>query len=153
MAFIIYINGLPNDEDSEKDLTLFMDDTTLSEIMDVSDHASGNSVGHAPGSIKKIMNFSNSQKIKLNLKKCKEMHLDFRRHRTIIPPITVNDETLERVSSFKRLGMWIDNNLKWQTNTVKIVKKGVKRLFCLKIIKNCGADTTDMHGKVLYLLH
>ena len=35
LALIIYINGLPNDEDSETDFTLFMDDTTLSEIMDM----------------------------------------------------------------------------------------------------------------------
>ena len=86
LAFIIYINGLPNDDDSEKDLTLFMEDTTLSETMDVSDHVSGNSVGQAPGSIEN-MNFSYSQKMKLNLKKCKAMHLDFRRDRTVIPLI------------------------------------------------------------------
>ena len=55
------------------------------------------------------------------------MQLDFRENRTIIPPLTFNDTTLERVSAFKLLGLWIDDNLKWQTNTDYIIGKAVKR--------------------------
>ena len=84
--------------------------------------------------------------MELNLKKCKEILLDFRQNRTVIPPLTFNDTTLERVSAFKLLGLWIDDNLKWQTNTDYIIGKAVKRLFqLLKILKNYGADKIDMH--------
>ena len=44
----------------------------------------------------------------------------------------------------KVLGLWIDDNLKWNTNTEKIIKKAAKRLFLLKIIKSYGASTDDM---------
>jgi hypothetical protein len=72
------------------------------------------------------------------------MQLDFRQNRTVIPPLTFNDTTLERVSAFKLLGLWIDDNLKWQTNTDYIIGKAVKRLFLLKILKKFGADKIDM---------
>ena len=84
------------------------------------------------------------QKMKLNLKKCKEMLLDFRKCGTCIPSLKFNDTTLERVPSFKLLGLWIDNNLKWQTNTDYIIRKAVKRLFLLKVLKKCGASRDDM---------
>ena len=51
---------------------------------------------------------------------------------------------MERVSAFKLLGLWIDYNLKWQTNTDYIIGKAVKRLFLLKILKKFGADKIDM---------
>ena len=51
---------------------------------------------------------------------------------------------MEKVSTFKLLGVWIDDNLKWQTNTDCIIKKAVKRLFLLKTLKKYGASETDM---------
>ena len=46
--------------------------------------------------------------------------------------------------SFKLLGLWIDNNLKWQTNTDYMIRKAVKRLFLLKVLKKYGASRDDM---------
>ena len=51
---------------------------------------------------------------------------------------------MERVSAFKLLGLWIDDDLKWQTNTDYIIGKAVKRLFLLKFLKKFGADKIDM---------
>ena len=51
---------------------------------------------------------------------------------------------MEKVSTFKLLGVWIDDNLKWQTNTDRIIKKAVKRLLLLKTLKKYGASETDM---------
>ena len=50
------------------------------------------------------------------------MLIDFRKDRTVIPAIKINDCVLERVSSYKLLGLWIDDDLKWKTNTEYIVK-------------------------------
>jgi hypothetical protein len=52
----------------------------------------------------------------LNLKKCKEMVIDFRRNKTIIPLLVINGHQLERVSSCKVLGLWVDDDLKWKSN-------------------------------------
>ena len=75
------------------------------------------------------MNFATKQKMKLKLNNCKEKLLDFRKNKTSIPSLTINDTMLERVSSFKLPGLWIDDNLKWQTNTDYIIRKASKRLF------------------------
>ena len=47
-----------------------------------------------------------------------------KRYRTVIPAIKINDCVLERVSSYKLLGLWIDDDLKWKTNTGIHRKKG-----------------------------
>ena len=47
----------------------------------------------------------------LNLKKCKEMVIDFRKNKSVIPPSEVNGHVFERVESYKLLGMWTDDDL------------------------------------------
>ena len=118
-----------------------MDDRTLSEVLNVSDHVSGMQVGSASVN---VIKFVTEQKMKLNLKKCKEMLLDFRKNKVSIPSLTFNDIMLERVPSFKLLGLWIDDNLKWQTNTDYIIRKASKRLFLLKVLKKYGASMNDI---------
>ena len=159
-AFIIHINALHAvikdsesnltesslESDNDDDVTLFMDDTTLSEVLNVSNHVSGVQIGSAPVNVMKVNNFATEQKMKLNLKKCKEMSLDFRKNKTSIPSLTINDTTLERVSSFKLLGLWIDNNLKWQTNTDYIIRKASKRFKSFKEIWcKCERHETILH--------
>ena len=90
------------------------------------------------------MKFTNHQKMELNLKKCKEMLIDLRRNKTAVPLTNIENNTVERVTSYKLLGLWVDDNMKWNTNTEKIVKKAAKRLFLLKVLKSYGASTSDM---------
>ena len=40
------------------------------------------------------------------------MIIDFQKDGTVIPAMKLNDGVLERVSSFKLLGLWIDDDLK-----------------------------------------
>ena len=61
--------------------------------------------------------------MELNLKICKEMLIDLRRNKTAIPLTEIENNIIERVNSYKVLGLWIDDNLKWNTNTEKISKK------------------------------
>jgi hypothetical protein len=86
-AFIIKINNLPaviRDEMSrimatsseafaiiEDDTIMFMDDSTLYEVLDVSDHISGMPIGGLLGEINMVVKFTEDEKITLNLKKCK----------------------------------------------------------------------------------
>ena len=61
------------------------------------------------------------------------MLLDFRKNKIFIAYLTFNNTTLEIRSKeflqFKLLGLWIDDNFKWQTNTDYIIGKASKRLF------------------------
>ena len=77
------------------------------------------------------------------------MLIDFRKDRTVIPAIKINDCVLERVSSYKLLGLWIDDDLKWKTNTEYIVKIAAKRLHFLKILKGYNALREDL--KTFYI--
>ena len=46
-----------------------------------------------------------------------------RKHLVQIPPVTINDVQLERVSSFKLLGLKITDDLSFQEHTEYICKK------------------------------
>ena len=64
---------------------------------------------------------------------------DFRKNKIVIPPTIIGDQPLTTVKSYKLLGMWFDDDLKWRTNTEYIIKKGAKRLYLLKILRSYNA--------------
>lgn len=157
IAFIVHINQLPltilhdrtTPDICEEDITMFMDDTTLSEVVDVSSHTPGSPIGNSQANVEKVLQFAREQYMELNAKKCKEMQIDFRRNKTDIHPIYIAEQAIDKVSSYKLLGLWIDDDLKWNTNTIYITKKAVKRLYFLKILKSYGAPTNDL--KAFYI--
>ena len=157
VAFIVHINKLPqaikevlnlrlpcekqNDDFIiiDDDTILFMDDSTTYEIIDVHSHISDTKIGYTQEKIDAFKSYAENEKMQLNLKKCREMLIDFRRQKTTIPQIKVKDTIIERVTSFKLLGLWVDDNLKWNTNTNHIVRKAVNRLQLLKVLRSYGA--------------
>ena len=145
LAFVIHINDLPsvihssennNNDDSS---SMFMDDTTLFETMSVSEHISGSVIGNSQRNLDSVVQFTKDNKMQLHLNKCKEMQIDFRMNKTVIPPVKINNQSLNIVRSYKLLGLWFDDDLKWKTNTEYIIKKGSKRLYLLKILKSYKA--------------
>jgi hypothetical protein len=42
------------------------------------------------------------------------------------------------------IAYWIDDGLKWNTNTEYIIKKAAKRLYFLKILKSYNAPKDDL---------
>lgn len=58
----------------------------------------------------------------------KELILDFRRNRDNHAPLCINDERVERVETFKFLGVHISADLFWSANTAAVVKKAQQRL-------------------------
>jgi hypothetical protein len=68
-----------------------------------------------------------------------EMITDFRKNISPIPPIHVCGHNVSRTKSYKLLGIWLDYDLKWKTNTEYITKKAGKRLYLLTILKSYGA--------------
>ena len=53
------------------------------------------------------------------------MVIDCRRHKSEIPNSIVNDKPIERVSSYRYLGIEIDDQLKFEICTMSKVKKKV----------------------------
>ena len=52
----------------QKDIVIFMDDSTLYEVIDVTNHVSGNCIGNSQSTVNNIIRF-----MELNAKKCNEM--------------------------------------------------------------------------------
>ena len=60
------------------------------EVLDVTDHVSGTEIVGLSRKVNRVQNFIDDEKMELNLKKCKEIVIDFRRNKTIIPPLVIN---------------------------------------------------------------
>ena len=71
----------------------------------------------------------------LNVNKTKEMIVDFRKQQREQPPIHIDGTVVERVVSFKFLGVHITDKLNWSTHTDSVVKKAQQRLFNLRTLK------------------
>ena len=109
--------------------------TTLSEVIDVTNHVSGNCIGNSQNNIHNIIRFTENEQMELNAKKCNEMVVDFRKIKTVIPPVCIGQQPMSRVKTYKLLGLWIDDDLNWESNTEYIIKKATKRLYFLKVLK------------------
>jgi hypothetical protein len=55
--------------------------------------------------------------LSLNVNKTKEMIVDFRKQKREHPPIHIDRTAVEKVESFKFLGVHITDKLKWYTHT------------------------------------
>ena len=155
IAFITKINDLPSatnwDPNDEQNLSnscdgetvLFMD-TTLSEVCDVSNHVSGTCLGNSQTNVERVACFAHQERMELNAKKCKERIIDFRKNKTIVPETIIGNQPMPRVKSYKLLGIWLDDDMKWSTNTDYITKKAAKRLYLLRKLKNYGASKDDI---------
>ena len=122
-------------------------------MIDVTNHVSGNSIGNSQSTVNDITGFTEKEQMELNAKKCSEVIVDFRKNKTVIPPVCIGQRSMSRsvrsrVKTFKLLGLWMNDNLNWETNTEYIIKKATKRLYFLKVLKSYGAPKNDL--KIFY---
>ena len=72
----------------------------------------------------------------MNVKKTKEMPIDFRIARTVIPDLFIDGVKVERVTEFKYLGTVLDNKLNLNKNTDFIHKI----IFCLQMLRSLNVS-------------
>ena len=95
LAFVAKITNLPDiastDKNSGKEhVTIFMDDTTLSEIIDVNNYDHLQPIGNIQANVERISSFSKEEKMRLNFKKPKEMVIDLCNKKSEMPMIDNN---------------------------------------------------------------
>ena len=102
-----------------------------------------------------LLNLSNTGpffdmlRMKLNPTKCKEMLINFMsNHNFIVNPVVIGSNTIERVMTYKLLGVYVSNDLKWNHHIEVIVQKGNRRLYSLRVLKQCGAAPPASLAKV-----
>jgi hypothetical protein len=75
--------------------------------------------------------------LSLNVNKTKELIVDFRKTDGA-PPTHIDGTAVEKVKSFKFLGLHIIDKLKWSNHTDSVVNKAQQRLFNLRRLKKFG---------------
>ena len=64
------------------------------------------------------------------------MVIDFRKNKAAPIPVEINRVAVERVETYKYLGTFLDNDLKWKVNIDSILKKAHARLCCLRNLRS-----------------
>ena len=75
--------------------------------------------------------------MEINTSKTKEMVLG-RLANTNLPLPNIASQTVERVTTYKLLGVHIDSTLSWSTHIEYIIKKATRRLYFLKQLQTAG---------------
>ncbi len=78
--------------------------------------------------------------LSLNIVKTKELVVDYRRQSREHTPITIDKTPVERVTSFKFLGVHITEDLTWSAHTDAVLKKVHQRLFFLRRLRKFGSS-------------
>ena len=89
-----------------------------------------------------------SESFIIDVKKTKELIIDFRKHSDPLNPVTINGETVERVSEYKYLGTIIDDKRNFESNTASINKKCSSRIYLLQKLRNL-----DVNKSILQLFY
>ena len=131
-AFKLIINDLSFDSEYIK----YVDDSTFADASDDPlDDKMQNMANH-------VFNWTVNNGMLLNVKKTKEMILYFGRKypHSAIPNLTIGGEVVQRVSTFKLLGVVFNTDLTWNDHVDYILTKTSKRVHCITQLVHSGVD-------------
>ncbi|CAL9684750.1 unnamed protein product [Knipowitschia caucasica] len=93
------------------------------------------------GVIQDFVDWCQRNHLLINAGKTKEMVVDFRRRHSAAPaPVYIQGKGIERVDSYKYLGVHLNHKLDWTHNTDALFKKGQSRLYLLRRLRSFGAQ-------------
>ena len=115
----------------------FIDDTTMTEVI------TKGSTSCMQAFVDELVSQSTQIGMTVNGKKTKEMVIG-----SVIKnppvPVSLNDMTVDQVSTFKLLGVHISNDLKWTQHIDAVSSKIASRLYFLRQLKRSGATYSDL---------
>ena len=102
--------------------TKYVDDTTAFEIIP------RNVISMLDVAVREIHDYCIEHKMKLNPPKCNEMYVNFMKNSiTAMRLISVGNQEVERVGSYKLLGVIISDGLKWNAHVECVIAKAAIR--------------------------
>jgi hypothetical protein len=134
-TFLLHINDLKTDCNSVK----YVDDTTIWETCDKRGENS-----NIQNAANQTFTWCQTNNMRLNTDKTKEMLIDFSKKPFNIKPICMNDSDIERVKSTKLLGVIINNTLTWNDHVDYICNKASKRLYFLRLLRRANIIPLDI---------
>ncbi len=112
----------------------FADDTTVIGLITDNDETAYRE------EVSTLTKWCQENHLSLNIDKTKELVVDYRRQSREHTPITIDKTPVERVSSFKFLGVHITEDLTWSAHTDAVLKKAHQRLFFLRRLRKFGTS-------------
>ena len=85
---------------------------------------------------KDFVNWCQQIHLQLNAGKTKEMLVDFHRHRRPCTQVNTQGTDIEMTTSYKYLGVHMNNKLDWTDHTAATYKKGQNRLHLLRKLRS-----------------
>ena len=126
--FNVMVNDIEDCIPSNLDVTpcKYADDCTQYELV------ATNSTSHMQDVTNNLEAWATNNKMVLNENKSKEMWICFKKSCPSPEPIKINGIELERVEAFKLLGLFVRNDLKWNTHIQDIVSRAGRRMYYLR---------------------
>jgi hypothetical protein len=128
---------LINDLSSTMNLHKFVDDCTLSEIIDRHETST------MQNEMDSLARWSESNRMNINIKKTKEMLIGSI-GKTPPSPIRLACSSIDRIHTYKLLGLHVSDTLKWKDHVSSICSKAASRLHFLKLMKRASMSTDDL---------
>lgn len=93
-----------------------------------------------------LIEWSVPNKMQVNVHKTKEMSIYFGKKypKSAIPNLHINGSNIERVSSYKLLGVVFNDSLTWSDHVAYIISKASKRIFVLSQLTRSGVSNSDV---------
>ena len=99
----------------------------------------------SPSYLSDIYTYASLRGMKINSKKCKEMIINFMQCIPfLLVPLTVGGSVIERIVTYKLLGVYIFDDLSRNFHIEHIVKKANKRLYALPSLIKSGLTITQL---------
>ncbi|TWW78779.1 hypothetical protein D4764_11G0009000 [Takifugu flavidus] len=95
--------------------------------------------------VESFVRWSRENLLQLNVTKMKEMVVDFRKSKSPPSPVCISGKDVEIVSSYRFLGVHLDNKLEWSTNTDAVYKKAMSRLYFLRRLRSFSVCSRMLH--------
>ncbi len=120
----------------------FADDTTVIGLITDNDETAYRE------EVSTLTKWCQENHLSLNINKTKELVVDFRRQSRVHTPITIDKTPVERVNSFKFLGIHITEDLTWSAHTDAVLKKAHQRLFFLRQLRKFGMSPSILRSLI-----
>ena len=116
----------------------YVDDLTFAE------NRLSSELSNLQGDLDGFLNWSVTNQLKLNPTKCQALQICFMRDPPPHPDLKIGQSVLAFVSTAKVLGVWLQNDLKWDTQVNYMNKNAAKRLFMLRSLKRFGFNKSEL---------
>lgn len=82
--------------------------------------------------------------MKRNPTKCKEMLIKFLHNDNfLLRSIVIPDNTIECITKYKILGVFMKDNLTWNDHVDYILKKSSKKIYSLRVLHGAGVEPAN----------